>query len=1736
MSQQITEQDKSTLITNLDTYRLLDTIAHNQSTIIHRAIRDSDGEAVMLKIPVDISDLNNIHNTFKNEYETIKKIEHPGVIKAASLESASDRPILVLEESRGLPLSQYQGKQIDYPDFFEITAQLAEILGNIHAKGITHKDIKPSNILREPNGRIKLIDFGLSTTLTKEKTDYMNINILEGTLRYISPEQTGRMNRSLDYRSDLYSLGVLLYELIVGAPPFSAKTPLEQVHAHIAITPDPPAKLRPETPKPISDIIMKLLSKMAEQRYQNAFTLKDDIEKCRRQWESHKKIEEFPIAENDAPMLFQVSQKLYAREKEIEILLRLFDLAANGPAELLLISGDAGLGKTALVSEIHQPVMKNRGYFISGKYDQFEQNIPYSSIIQAFRNLVSQILTESDESVQKWRDRINAALGENGKVITDVIPEVEYLIGPQSPIPELTHSAAQRRFQTLFSRFIGSLTQKENPLVIFLDDLQWADLPSMRLIRSILEEQTQKHLMIIGAYRDREIEKTHILHDIIDELERSEGRIHRLQLTPLDLESARQMAADSFGVNLQNANSEMGADKIEELAALVIRKTAGNPFFSREFLKTLYEKEIIYYNAATRNWDFKLKAIERANITNNVVELLVETLEKLPVETQTILQYGACIGNEFRLSTLAKICNQPRSYCAEKIWSAIEMGLINTYGQTARNIKKADETKLRYSFSHDRVQQAAYSMISYEYKKEIHLEIGRILAGSLTKSSPQKNKFEATNHYTIGAELINDPKEKLEFIELCVEASRQARAQSAYEPSYRYARNAGGMLPEEAWREQHQICIKAHLELLISTYLIGRYAEIEAAAHKLLKHAKSQIDIIQVYEILIQTHMGRHDFKKAYMTAVEGLNKFGVSIPAKANNLKVMAQIIGLKAYMAFKGVSDNKKGIEKLENLPELTDPLRLRIMQLMMHAWSASYIYSQLTIPILGSKLVKMSIQYGNASYSSYGYSVYGMLMCSGFKKYDFGRELAHLSERLVDRFSAHELIAKTTLLNTAMILNWTQPLKELLPKLKEGYRTGLRVGDFEYTGYCTNVYSEYTILSGFNLEKVEAELKRAATVLESVKQNLLLNLNKIKSYLVFALRNHPEKRGNFQYDIEAIEKGLLEKKDNMSLGQLYIYNMIIGVVYQDIEPAYENMLKCRKIIQALAGTIFIPLFYFYESLILAYRHILPAKRNGHKRDPKALRKIEANKKKMAAWAEVGPENYSHKLKIMEALIAAAHNNEPDFISAINEALRLAARSAYIYEEAMAHEIAFQYFEERGRQGEPKEGRHFYSKSHFNQMSDLYSKWGAAGKIEVLKMKHPGWFHAAPLGEGQTFRETLTGASSDRKVSQILDLSTIIKASETIAGEIRHNELLKKMVSLAIENVAAQKGYLLLEEEGEWRLIIIAEPNNVTFAEEIPVAEADTISHGIFNYVLRTKKYVYLNNASLEGNFTQDPYVLKHRPKSVLCMPFIHQERVVGIIYMENNLSSNAFTPERFETLNLLSSQIAISIENTRFYERLKKLNDAYVRFVPEQFLSLLKKKSITDVQLGDQAQKVMTVLFMDIRDFTAISETMTPQQNFHFINSFLGIMEPVIDRHEGFIDKYMGDAIMALFPDKPDRAIECALEMLKELKRFNEINSGREAVRIGIGINTGSLMIGTVGGYNRMDTTVISDSVNVASRIESLTKEFKEPLLISEDTRNSLAAPERYDCKKIGDVKVKGKAKNIGIYRINKAGTDI
>ncbi|MDM8549539.1 AAA family ATPase [Desulfobacterales bacterium HSG2] len=1526
-------------MTNIPGYQIAGQIYESTNSLVYRGLRDRDSLPVVLKVLKEDYPTPEELTRYRQEYDITRGLaDSEGVVRAYSLEKYGNTLMICLEDFGGESLGHWLAeRQMSLTEQLTLAVRAAEILGQIHRQDIIHKDISPANLVLNPTtGVLKFIDFGISTRLSKQHPTLRNPDVLEGTLPYISPEQTGRMNRALDYRTDFYSLGATFYELFTGKRPFESKDAVELVHSHIALRPVPPCEISPELPTVVSDIILKLLEKTAEERYQSAWGISADLGKCLAALRETGTVEPFALARRDIPDRFRIPEKLYGREHETDTLLAAFERVAEGGAEIMTVAGYSGIGKSVLVREIYRSLAGSQGYFISGKFDQFLRSIPYSALVSAFRELVRQLLTENEEQLSVWREKLLAALGPNGQVVIDMIAEIELITGPQPAVPRLGSAESQNRFNLVFQNFMKVFCQPEHPLVIFLDDLQWADSATLRLLEIVMSDRENTALLLIGAYRDNEVDPTHPLMTTLDTLREEGAAVSRITLKPLAAEHVSRLIAESL---------HRSPEAVGPLTDLVMRKTGGNPFFVNQFLHTLYEEELLVFKKTSEDfgelsravletskvlrygWQWETDRIEALGITDNVVDLMIGKLRRLPESAQQVLRLAACAGSHFDLDTLSVIYEKSAADTFQDLTPALTEGLVLPLSEpevAGDDIRLSPMTIGLMHFLHDRVQQAAYALIDDERKQDVHLRIGRLMLENTPADAFEEKVFDIAGHFSHGIDLLSDPAERLEIARLNLTAGRKAKTSAAYGAAVSHLAAGRECLPENSWESEYDLTLSLLTEATEAAYLSGDIEQMEQLAQVVLEHAQTLSDQMKVCEIRIMAYIAQNQQRKAIKIALSFLNRLGISFPEEPTQEEV-----GLALQKTQSSLSG--KPIPSLIDLPIMTSTDMILAMRIMVAIAPAAHQTSPRLFILMILKQVALSLEYGNAAESSFFYVSHGMILCCVFD-IESGYQFAQLALDLLERLGENGLKVKVAEIFNVFVRPWKEHARETLQPLLGIYQTGLETGDLGYVAYSIHCYLSCSYFIGRQHATLEPEMARYSHVLARLRQENVLNWNNIYWQVVLNLMGHSDNPCRLTGEVydENIQLPLHQQaNDRTAILFLHLNKCILHYLFQEYAEAVENAEIAEQYLDGATGALAVAIFHFYDSL--AWLAVYPGLPQSEQEA--VLTKVSANQHKLKLWAEHAPMNFQHKHDLVEAEKARVLGRNWQAAGFYDKAIELARENEYVNEEALACELAGQFYLAEGRSGIA----HFY----LRDARYAYQRWGAEAKVRDMETRHPQLLASEPARAAATKEITIseTQTSSTTGSSEWMDLSSIMKASQTLSGEIVLARLLEKMMRIVIENAGARKGFLLLEKGGEWLIEAEGdvEGDEVRVMRSVGIGESDAVCAGIVYYVARTLESVVLDDAANDGDFTREEHIRKHGSKSVLCMPLLHKGELNSILYLENSLTTDAFTPERLELLKVLSSQAAISVENASLYANLEQKVDERTRQLEESLETL-------------------------------------------------------------------------------------------------------------------------------------------------------------------------------------------------------
>ncbi len=1636
-------------------------IHYGADSLIIIAKKNEFSKPYCLKILNDEFPAAEVVAQLDNEYELCSAPSASSIRKAFQKTSIENHHAIALEFIEGTDLKKLlSGKRGTLAYQINLVAEIAAALSEIEKENIFHGQINPSNILVEKGtNKIYFVDFGNACQSN-------SISIEPGTtkapklesLRYIAPEQTGRINKTIDSRADLYSLGIVFYEIFTGSTPFDSNDAIELLYGHIAKTPVEPCLLNKELPKIVSDIIMKLLAKNAEDRYQSALGVYYDLEICINSLQQNEEVEPFALGGNDFSGKYFTQQKLYGRENEVKTLFSVFEECAAGEKKLLLVSGYSGSGKSALIAEVQKPITGKNGLFVKGKFDQIRLDTPYSAFVQAFSELANHILTQEQSLQFQWKKRIKEAIGNTGIVLTELVPGIESLIGKQDEVADLKGNEAQNRFNYTLLNFIKAAARKKQPLVIFIDDLQWADASSLNLLKVIMSDRDLKYVMIIGSYRNNEINNDHPLAKMLAELNQDGVHHDEIALEDLSYKDVLNLTEDLLHTRQNNANL---------LAEIVYNKTKGNPFYVHQFLKSVYEEKLLHFDFDKQIWLWNKEMILQMNVSGNVVDLMTSLVQKLPPETVGLLKIAACIGNRFDRRTLSLINQQNEKLVTKFLQQPLSDGLIILAGN-------------QYKFAHDRIQQAIYTLIEEAEKKNIHLSIAKALSGTTTENELPDKIFDIVNQWNIAVGLVDNEDTKLYLANLNLMAARKAVISAAYPQALQYFEKSLQLTNETYWQTQYDFILQLTGEAAEAAYFCGEYDKVDAWVNNIMQYSRSLLDSTKGYEVSIKKLIAQTKLLDAISLGLVILNKMGIKFSAKPGKAATLIGLLQTKWAL-------RKKTIDYFTNLPEMDDNEKNAVMRILSDISSAAYFAAPQLVPLLIFKMVRLTVKHGLSRKSPYSFAAYGFILSAYMGETDNGITYGQIALNLAKKLKADELNASIMTTNNVFLTHWRKPLHETIDDLEKAFKSSLESGDTEWGSYAAHNMAYQLFIMGFPLNDLAKRTEMLDTQIEKFRQNLTIKRLRIFRQSIYNLINetaHPEVLTGDIFNETEISLNDISENNKVYFQNLYFQKLFLALVFNLSDEAYKHAETAGRFHESVRGSAIYPLYYFYRALAISGLF------NGtegsvKKRDLNILRKDIYLMKK---FEKLSPENYTYKRFLLEAEYNQITGDHDQAKILYDEALKAASENNMVHDLAICWERAAKFFLNTKQEVLAR----FYLQNSYK----TYLRWGAGAKLKQMLERYP-------LLESSSKYDLENEIIShpQKQLAEDLDLTTVIKASLALSGEIVLSKLLKKLMQITLESAGAQSGFVIMEKNDE-RYIeaeIVSGREEIKTLQSIPVNHCGVLAESVVNYVYLTKEVVMLDNATHSDLFANDDYIKTHRSKSILCVPLLNQGKLQGIIYLSNDLIAGAFTEKRLALLKLLTGQIAISIENALFYTDLEnkvrqrtnelqiekqKSDDLLLNILPEEIADELKRTGRT----RPRSYEMTTVMFTDFKDFTVQSEKLPAEELVLLIDTCFKKFDEIISKHHLEKIKTIGDAYLCVsgLPNPQDHnaenVVRAAMEIIEFMKSVQEGSNGSSPnyFDIRIGINSGPLVAGVVGN-KKFAYDIWGDTVNTAARME-------------------------------------------------------
>ena len=1538
---------------SLNGYDIGEVLYDGAKSLVYRGVRQCDQQPVVIKLLKRALPSHNELLSFRHQYILLKDLHIDGVMLPLALESWQEKLALVMPDNQSLDLKSYNnGNPLSIDEFLAIACQLAGILEQLHQKGITHKDIKPGNIVIQPeSGKVALIDFSIASQITSENQSLQNPDTLSGTLSYLSPEQTGRMNRGVDYRTDFYSLGVTFYELLTGQLPFYSEDAMELVHSHLAREPQSLKHLRADIPPIINAMVQKLMAKNAEDRYQSGAGLLADLEQCQQAWQANHAIADFTLGQTDVAQRFHVSEKLYGRFNEVKTLLGAFDRVCDGHMEAVLISGLSGIGKTALVNEVHKPMTRSRGYFIKGKFDQLKRDTPFSALSQALRSLMTQLLAENDDQRQYWQTQLLRALGQQGQLLIELVPELEQLIGEQPAVEELQGAAASHRFHHLMQQFIQVFTTREHPLVLFLDDLQWIDPATLQLLTILLDcqpdpqwDRAHQSLLFIGAYRDNETPPEHSLHHTLGKLVQSGLPVHSLTLATLTHTDLNELVMDACHCSDGYA---------QPLSQVVYHKTRGNPFFVHQFLQQASDEGLFHYDFSSEHWHYELPAIRQLAISADVVDFMAARLHKLEPGVVHVLQLAACIGHQFDLLTLAQVAASGARLCAQYCWQAIQEHLLEPVGEDYKLVPDLDDDqaiaslKLHYRFAHDRVQQAAYSLISDELKARIHLDIGSLLKQQMEPEDPTDWLFIVVNHLNVGKVLISKPNERIELAQLNYQAAQTARRSIAYEAARQYSHTGLELLePESRWQSHYSLTLGLHEEAIEGAFLLGYYKEQQQWSDALLSHSKNCLDSILTHQLHCLSLIAQDNPMAAVEYALPILQQLGIEFPEQPEAEDFQSELVKTRKLIG-------ERDIASLIDLPLMTDASVLSGVRLLEKLNVALYIAKPALFPLAVFKQIQLAIRYGNTPEIIPFYGAYGFILSGVVNDIDKGYKFGSLALSLLDKLQA-QAQKPLTFVNVYGPRFYKKPVKDSIKPLREASHAGLETGDQHYAAVSLLWANVYSFFAGIELPDLEQHITRDLKLMAGIHQEVSQVYTKMLHQVVLNLSGECHTPEQLQGSVYQINQSLplhQQANDRFAICVAQFYQAILAYQFYDNENAINAINTAKDFQDAIIGSLYAPEFVFYDALI----HLATYSEQTDKKIKKLSEYIKVHQETLAQLAYHAPMNFQHKWALIEAERCRISGDILAAQDHYDAAIEGAKQNQFIHEEALACELAARFYLQRNKT--------VIARAYITRAYYAWARWGAKAKTEHLEAQYPQLLDQLSKGESELGASVRT-SSTHTETSVGMDLDSVMKCAHTLSRELNLSGLLNKLLNAVMENAGAQRTVLLLKDSvdtvsnhlSHWRIAAECRMDEQTrqIMHNVPLESYKAIPKTLLQQVIKTKGAIALDDArDAYQAFYNDPYfILDRKQQSVLCQPVLSKGKLMGLLYLENKMTTHVFHQSRQQLMQMMAAQAAISIENANLYEHLEeKVRDrtAQLKQAQGQLLRQARESGMAEIAIG-------------------------------------------------------------------------------------------------------------------------------------------------------------------------------------------
>lgn len=1689
----------------IEGHRILEAISLSPTARVFRA-QSPEGEAVVVKMPATDNPSPRVLARYQRAYDLGILADTRAVVRHLRLLRHRSSVALVTEDSGSVSLaSLIPSTGLPVYQFSRLGHALATAVARLHGSGILHRDINPHNVVVNPKSlEVRLIDLGLSTRMTRGDGAGRAPSEFEGTLAYMSPECCGRIDSPIDDRADLYSLGITLFEMAAGRLPFEHEDASALAHAHVARPPPDLVELRPEVPRVIGEIVATLLAKNPNERYASARGLANDLEGCVSEFQRAGRIDSFPRRQSDVSGVFRISDRLYGRELDRGRLRDAITALNRGARVFVSVSGVSGIGKTALVHEVQKQVIREGGNFCSGKFDQFRLDAPYLGVLMAFRALLRRVLASSEDALEDFRSKLKRAVGVYGRLVTEGIPELAALLGPQPEIEQVSPPDATRRFHLLVARLIDALASAERPLVMFLDDVQWADTPSLHLLEALADHPNTAHLLIVLGFRSNEVGHGHPLRETVATLSLAADVTETFELEPVREHDVIQLVADTLSVRVEESRS---------LASRVHAVAAGNPFFVREYLLALWERGFFTWDEARSSWSWSDDELPQHQIPDNVAELLTLRLRDLKDDCLDFLDTASCVGNEFDLQTLSWVHQLNLNRVAIGLAPAVLGGLIvpldgdhEVYESLATwDIEPGGQGVLgsaRYRFRHDKVRQTVHDRLDEALRSARHLRIGRFLLRHLSEEALAHRVVETFNHIVVGLEHLDESDEREQLAQLGLRAGLSARRALAFETAEKMLLAARSLLPPDPWTGSYRTTMDIHLALAECVHAQQRYDHADEIALTIIEHAADVGDASEAHGFRIRMHTARARYVEAVDIAVDVARSLGVKLPRKPTTAHILRDAM---LAMWAQGSADPMK----YASLPNCTDPKIAVGVSLLAQAAASAYFSEPKLLPLIGMNATRLCLKYGTTPHTPYAFAVWALVQCGALGRIENGVRFGELALELGRRYGG-VAEARARFVVNSFVLHWRDPLQDCANALYTSWAQNRDAGDEENATYAGGIAQQAHFLAGGSLDIHERYGDAIEYVRDSQQHHVRGSLLAWVE-LMDALRQTElpvELAGTWYHHAE----GLVASKALENSVQIAVTSIAAGILDHLAgrhESAAKRFALSTSLEEYLVSQMVVPGLAFFQAL---NAHAL-LRQDPSRRDLARVARKQLNR--LRKWSVSGATNLAHRVALLEGYQHLGRGRHGEAVLAFHRCIDLASNESVLY-QALADQGLAATFDDLGDATGADTAR--------ASASARFEAWGSPGLARLVRPK--------------SLRSSIVPTST-RSAAGIagehLELRSLLTSIAAISSEIDETALLDRLMLTVMEAAGADRGLLLLPDDEDRVLVEVeAELGHKTQRPQLEIGDFPALARPVVDLARRSQTPVVIEDARTDELVVGNSHVEGRGVRAILATSIVLQGRATGWLYLENRVASGAFSRDRVAVVEALGAQAGIALTNARLYGRVQSalkaqtvLTAANRRFVPYEFLEGLGRTSIVDVKLSEAREREMNVLFVDLRGFSELSMRLGPSSTVQLINRYLSHVQPGIAAHGGFVGQYYGDGVLALFPNESDASLLGAVAMCRGLDEYNRKRDQFPELRFGMGLHSGPLTLGTIGDQNHFQCSVVGDSVNLASRLEGLTKHFGSILTLSAATVTRLNNPESFSLRSLGKVQVQGRSNALEVY---------